>query len=164
MPTVAVSRVIRAPQQEIWSAVSDIENARRWNEAWKDVEITSTQRHGIGMTFAATNADGDTYAFEVCEWSAPDRIAFCPIRDPLEPRYAINLDSHTFELHPVSDDETEVTLMASATSSGIRGYFIGTFFWPGHQREGLNTALSALQAVFEPDAVTTPEEPDPVQE
>ena len=35
------------------------------------------------------------------------------------------------------------------------------FFWPGHQQDGLNAALDALQAVFEPELFADDEADDP---
>ena len=96
-------------------------------------------------------AGGDeAYEFEICDWSAPDRIAFCPIREPFE-RYSITLDSHVFEVRSVSEEESEVTITAHASASGLRGRFVALFFWATHQEDGLNLALDAIQAVFEPE-------------
>ena len=36
---------------------------------------------------------------------------------------------------------------------GVRGRVIAMFFWSGHQEDGLNVALDAIQSVFEPDFV-----------
>jgi hypothetical protein len=56
-----------------------------------------------------------------------------------------------FEVRAVSDEECEVTITAHASASGLRGRIVATFFWAGHQRDGLNAALDALQAVFQPE-------------
>ncbi len=45
---------------------------------------------------------------------------------------------------------TRVTLLASAISHGLRGWFAARFIWPGFQRQGLRSALDALQDIFEP--------------
>lgn len=149
MASVTVSRVVRAPQREVWALLSDIQNAGRWNKAWSRIELTSNQRHGLGATFRTVHEGGETYDFEVCEWAAPDRIGFCPIRREGEPTYSIMLDAHVFDLSAVSDDETMVELSAHATPHGLRGRFIALFLWPGHQKEGLNSALESIAAVFE---------------
>lgn len=153
MPTTSVSRVIRAPQKDVWALLSDIEHANKWNKAWSSIRFTSGQTHGAGTTFRATMGGGDdAFDFEVCDWSAPERLAFCPIRRP-EELYSITLDSHVFEVRALTDGESEVTITAKASAHGLRGRFIAMFFWSGHQRDGLNTALDSIQSVFEPDFV-----------
>ncbi len=141
--------------------ISDIANARKWNKSWRKIEFTSPQTHGIGTTFRATVGDeGDSYQFEVCEWSAPERIAFCPIRDPGEGLYSVTLDSHVFQLREM-DGGTYVELTANASAHGIRGRLIAMFFWQGHQREGLEGAVNELADIFEPDEDETEEKSAP---
>lgn len=154
MPTTSVSRVVKAPQASIWAVLSDIEHANKWNKAWSSIRFTSGQTHGAGTTFRATMEGSDNaFDFEVCDWSAPERIAFCPIRVPGE-MYSMTLDSHTFEVRALSEDESEVTITARASAHGVRGRVIAVFFWSGHQQDGLNAALDAIQTVFEPDFVS----------
>lgn len=150
MARVTVSRAIPASQHDVWGVLSDVPNAQRWNRSWKNIELAGTQTHGVGLRFRTHTENGDTFEFEICDWSAPDRIAFCPVRDPLETLYSITLDSHVFELHPgANENETIVDLSANATASGLRGLIVGMFFWRGHQREGLNAALESIASVFE---------------
>ena len=149
MPTTSVSRIIAAPQEEVWAALADIAKAGRWNTAWVRIEITSPQQHGAGTTFRAHTADGHSFDFEVTHWAPPSYIAFAPIRRESE-RYEITMQSHAFLLRPIDDSHTQVELIASATCRGIRGRLVGLFLWPGHQKQGLNAALDALQALFEP--------------
>lgn len=137
--------------------LSDVENARRWNEAWTTIEFTSPQHHGIGTRFRATTEAGDSFEFELCDWAAPDRLAFCPIREPGE-RYAIMMESHGFELHAMEDGATVVELTANASLHGIRGWILGTFFWSGHQKAGLKEALEKLAALFEGTGSSEPQE------
>lgn len=152
MPSTSVSRVIGAPQAAIWALLSDIERANKWNRAWTSIRFTSGQTHGSGTTFRATMQGGDgAFDFEVCDWSAPERIAFCPIRRP-EEIYSITLDSHVFEVRALTDGESEVTITAKASAHGLKGRFVAMFFWSGHQEEGLNTALDSIQRIFEPEA------------
>lgn len=150
MPTMSVSRTIAAPQHQVWAALADIANAGRWNTAWRRIEITSSQSQGAGTTFRAHSEQGTPFDFEVTHWVPPEYIAFAPVRREDEERYAITLESHAFLLRPTGDDRTHVELTASATSHGLRGWLIGLFLWPGHQKHGLNTALDSLQALFEP--------------
>jgi uncharacterized protein YndB with AHSA1/START domain len=151
MAQVTVSRLIGAPQADVWAVLSDIANARSWNKSWRRIEFTTPQTHGTGTRFRASlGEDEDPYEFEVCEWEAPERIAFCPVVGPLEAQYSISLVSHVFELTP-TEEGTVVELTANAKAHGIRGRVIAWFFWPGHQREGLEAALDGLSAVFEPD-------------
>jgi uncharacterized protein YndB with AHSA1/START domain len=150
MPSVTVSRVIAAPPDEVWTAISDVENARRWNPTWTRIEITSAQRHGVGMTFRAHTESGGAFDFEVVDWSGRELVAYAPIREPGE-RYGINLESHTFRLQETEDGETYVELTAVASTRGLRGRFVGMIFWPGYQKQGLNDALEALAAIFEPE-------------
>lgn len=150
MASVSESRMIAAAPQEVWGVLADVENARRWNSAWTRIEITSSQRHGLGTTFTAHTEGGDDYAFEITEWSPPAIIAFSPVREEAE-SYGVMLDSHTFQLSPVAEDGTLVKLTARATGYGLRGHVVARLFWPGYQRHGLQLALDALQAVFEPD-------------
>jgi uncharacterized protein YndB with AHSA1/START domain len=153
MPTTKASRVIRARQSDVWALLSDVEHANRWNRAWSSIEFTSALTHGVGTRFRARMVGGDeTYEFEICDWSAPERIAFCPIREPFE-RYSITLDSHVFEVRSVSEEESEVAITAHASASGLRGRFVALFFWTTHQEDGLNLALDSIQAVFEPELV-----------
>lgn len=156
MPKVSVSRTIPARQRDIWAAVSDIQNARRWNAAWDRIEITTEQTHGTGTRFRAHTEGGETFDFEVTSWAAPEFIAFSPIRDEHE-RYGITLESHAFRLQPAGEEETLVELIAHATASGFRGRFTALFFWPGYQKEGLNLALDSLEALFTPRDQGNPE-------
>ncbi len=148
MPSVSVSRIIDASLSDVWAALSDIENARRWNTSWTSIEITSPQHHGIGTTFRAQTESDETYEFKVTEWAPPERIAFSPIREEAE-SYALTLESQVFQLHETEDGQTRVELTANASTRGPRGRLVGLFFWPGYQKHGLDTALDALQALFE---------------
>jgi uncharacterized protein YndB with AHSA1/START domain len=150
MPNANVSRIIRAPQNDVWALLSDVTQARRWNKYWTSIEFASAQTHGVGTRFVAKTEAGDSFTFDICDWDAPQRIAFCPVREPGE-RYGITLDSHVFAVRPVSGDECEVTITARASASGFRGRLVAMFFWAGHQKDGLNAALDALQAVFQPE-------------
>lgn len=149
MARVTVTRLIRAPQREVWAAISDFQNAGRWNKTWTRIELTSSQTHGVGATFRAHTDTGDSFDFEVCDWAAPERISFCPVRAEDEPPYAVTLDSHSFRFRPTEEHETFVDLTAHATAHGIRGRVIGMFIWPGHQRDGLTAALESVAAIFE---------------
>lgn len=128
--------------------LSDITNARRWNTWWTRIEVTSGQAHGAGTTFRAYTEGGDTYDFTVSDWVAPEYIAFRPLRDESE-RHNIMLESQAFRLQPAGEDSTIVELTSRASAHGLRGWFLGLFFWSGYQKPGLNAALDALQAVFE---------------
>jgi hypothetical protein len=139
-----------APPSEVWYVVADVENARRWNPAWSRIEITSAQRHGLGMTFRAHVEGDEAYDFEVVDWSRHKRIAFAPIRSAGED-YAINLESHIFDLRGAGEGVTNVTLTAVANTRGLKGRFIGLFFWPGYQKQGLNEALELIAAIVEPE-------------
>jgi len=101
------------------------------------------------MTFRTHNESGDTYEFEVVDWSHGERIAYAPIREPGE-KYGINLERHVFDIQHSADDATQVRLTAVASTAGIRGRFIGLLFWPGYQKQSLNDALEALAAALEP--------------
>jgi uncharacterized protein YndB with AHSA1/START domain len=157
MPRVSVSRLIAAPVEDVWAVLSDVANARRWNEAWSTIEFTSASTHGKGTRFRARTAGDEVYEFEVSEWVAPELIAFTPIREEHE-RYEVTLERHAFRLRPAGDG-TEVELSADASASGLMGRFVALFLWPGHQKHGLNEALDSLQAIFEPlgEAETEPE-------
>lgn len=159
MPTASESRVIRAPQKDIWALLSDVSQAGRWNKYWSSIEFVSSQTHGVGTRFAATTEGGDKFIFDVCDWDAPNRVAFCPVREPDE-RYSIMLDSHVFEVRPLSEAESQLTITAHASASGLKGRVLALFFWAGHQRDGLNSALDAIQALFEPD-LSAQNEPEP---
>lgn len=150
MASVSESRLIAASPPEVWGVLSDVENAQRWNSAWTRIEITSGQRHGLGTTFVAQTEGGEKYAFEICGWSPPEQIAFSPIRGE-EESFGVMLDSHEFRLSPADEGATVVRLTAHATARGLRGHVIARLFWPGYQRHGLELALDALQAVFEPE-------------
>jgi uncharacterized protein YndB with AHSA1/START domain len=150
MPTANASRVIRAPQKDVWALLSDVTQARRWNKYWAAIEFASGQTYGVGTRFVAKTEGGDSFTFDICDWEAPQRIAFCPVREPGE-GYGITLDSHVFEMRPVTGDECVVTITARASASGLRGRIVAMFFWAGHQKDGLNAALDALQAVFQPE-------------
>lgn len=147
MPRVSVSRVIAAPPATVWAALADIANARRWNAAWSSIEITSSQESGAGTTFRAHTADGESFDFVVSEWEEPRRIAFTPVRDAGE-RYAIMLERHIFNLRPEGDDATLVELTAEASAHGLMGRLVALMLWRGHQRQGLDQALQALESVF----------------
>lgn len=149
MPKTSVSRIIAAPQQEVWAILADIANAGRWNSAWSRIEITSSHQQGPGTSFLTHTKDGNTFAFEVIQWTPPEYITFAPIREADSELYPINLDSHSFALHPTDDNHTQVRVIACASSRGIRGRLISLFLWRGFQKQGLNSALDSLQKVFE---------------
>lgn len=157
MVSVSESRVIPAPDQEVWKALADVENARKWNGAWTRIELMSPQRHGLGTTFAAHTEGGDVFEFEITEWTPPERIAFSPIRGDGE-RFAIMLERHEFQLSPAGEGLTAVKLTAHATAHGLKGHLIARLFWPGYQKQGLKVALDGLQAGFEPETETQTEE------
>lgn len=152
MPTASATRIIAASQRDVWALVSDISQAARWNRFWKQIQFTSASTHGIGATFRAANSTGESFEFKVCDWEAPSRIAFCPVREPGE-RYSIALDSHVFEINAAGEDSCAVTVTANASASGIRGRIVAMFFWASHQHDGLEAALDSLQSVFEPEGV-----------
>ena len=152
MPTASESRTIGAPQDEVWAALADIENAGRWNTAWQRIELTSPQPRpvGAGTTFRAHTEDGGSFDFQITHWAPPEFISFSPIHSEDEELYAITLESHSFHLRLVAEDATHVELIAHASVHGIRGRFIGLFLWRGYQKQGLRRALDALQSLFEP--------------
>lgn len=150
MPTVSESRTIAASPEEIWAALADIENAGRWNSAWRRIEITSSQREGAGTTFRAHTEDGSAFEFRITHWVPGEYIAFAPVVQEGSQRYLIRLDSQAFLLRPLAEDQTHVELIAAASSHGLRGWLLARFFWPGYQKHGLRRALDALQALFEP--------------
>ena len=147
----------------MWALLADVADAIRWNKAWLRIEFTSNQTHGAGTRFKAHTESGDAFEFEVSEWSAPDRLAFRPLRDPAEPAYPVMLDSHEFRLATGAElTETVLELRANATARGIKGRLIAALIWPGHQREGLQAALDAIASVF--DKAEAPTEPaDPIE-
>ena len=161
MPTTSVSRIIGAPQEEVWAALADIANAGRWNRSWSRIEITSSQRNGAGATFRAHTDDGHAFDFEITHWAPPDYIAFAPVRRADSEHYAVTLESQAFLLRRAGDQQTRVEIIASASAHGIRGLLIGLLLWPGHQKHGLNNALDALQAVFEPPEEDSEAEAEP---
>lgn len=151
MPSTSTSRVIAAPANEIWDALADVEKATRWNAAWKEVEITSSQTHGAGTRFRARVDEDQSFEFEIADWVVPEFISFTPVHDPTDPFYPITLDGHAFRLTKMDERTTAVELIASATSHGFRGIVMGLFMWANHQKPGLVRALDRLQALFEPD-------------
>ncbi|MBI1886600.1 MAG: SRPBCC family protein [Chloroflexi bacterium] len=150
MPTVLARRIIAAPQEAVWAALSDIENASRWNSAWSRVEFLGEKRQGEGTVFRAHSDDGGSAEFEVVRWVPEEYIAFAP-HGADEEDYLITLEGHAVHLRPLSEDQTEVTIVASARSHGIRGWLAGRLVWPGYQKEGLKRALERLAALFEPE-------------
>ena len=110
------------------------------------------------MTFRARLESGDAFEFEVVEWSRGERVAYAPIRGA-EETYAISLERHVFDIRQPDGQSTRVQLTAIASTRGIRGFFIGRFFWPGYQKRSLNDALEALATIFEPQVDADVEEP-----
>ena len=164
MPTTSESRLIAASVAELWAAITDLETASRWNQAWQHVEYVSSQREGVGTTFRSHTEDGRSFDFHISEWAPEEYVAFEPLhKEPEDKRYLITLESQSFLLEAVSDDHTNVTLIASATGHGLRGWLAARFVWPGHQRALiLRPALDALQALFEPpDGPEERDEPSP---
>ncbi|KKK54428.1 hypothetical protein LCGC14_3084840, partial [marine sediment metagenome] len=89
----------------------------------------------------------------ISEWAPMEYISFAPVRNEVEDRekrYMLTLESQAFLLRPANDDHTDVTLFATVASHGPRGWFAARIVWPGYQRQGLRSALDALQALFEP--------------
>jgi len=153
MPATSESLTIPAPVAEVWRAVTNLEQAGRWNGAWERVEYLSEQREGEGATFRAYSEDGLGHNFRISDWAPEEYVAFAPADDDEEdpPAYLINLESQAFRLRRVGDGETDVTLIASVTTNGIRGWIAGRFVWPSYQRQGLRSALEALRSLFEPE-------------
>ncbi len=151
MPTTSQSRLIAAPRAKLWAAITDLETASRWNQAWQRVEYVSSQREGVGTTFRSHTEDGRSFDFRISEWAPEEYVAFEPLREePEDKRYLITLKSQSFLLEATDYDHTNVTLFASAIGHGLRGWLFARFVWPGYQRQGLARALDALQALFEP--------------
>jgi uncharacterized protein YndB with AHSA1/START domain len=165
VPHVSVTREIPASQAEVWSLLSDLANAGKWNSAWTRVEFLSNQTHGIGTQFSAHTESGDAFEFEIATWSSPECLEIRPIRSSDEPEYPVMLESHEFRLSPLdTENDTLVELRANASSHGIRGWLIATFIWPGHQREGLMVALDGVFDALVPDSekVEPGEPPEPL--
>jgi uncharacterized protein YndB with AHSA1/START domain len=148
MPTTSVSRIIPAQVHEIWTVLSDIPNARRWNPAWDKIEFSSNQTHGAGTRFRA-HVDDQWFEFEISDWIVPEFISFTPIRDEQEERYAITLESQAFRLTPLDNYATRVEIISHASTSGVRGLIVGLLFWAGHQKQGLAHALDNVESLFE---------------
>lgn len=165
MPTTSESRLIAAPQAEVWAAITNLEAAARWNQVWQRVEYLSSQREGVGTTFRAHTEDGLAHDFCISEWAPPEYVTFAPLprQEPEEKRYLITLKSQSFLLEAAGDDHTSVTLSATAAGHGLRGWLIIRFLWPGYQRQGLRRALDALQALFEPPEEGEPETENPTE-
>ena len=151
MPTTSQSRLIAAPRAELWAAITDLEAASRWNQAWQRVEYLSSQREDVDTTFRSHTEDGRSFDFRISEWAPEEYVAFEPLhKEPEDKRYLITLESQSFLLEAAGYDHTNVTLFASATGHGPRGWLFARVMWPGYQRQGLRRALDALQALFEP--------------
>jgi uncharacterized protein YndB with AHSA1/START domain len=160
MPTTYESRTIAAPVSQVWAALADLEAAARWNHAWRRVEYLSDQREGEGTAFRAHTEDGLAHDFTISAWAPPQHIAFAPVRDEAEGRYMITLESQAFHLQPDGEDRTHVNLFATAAGHGPRGWLLARFVWPSYQRQGLRSALDALQALFEPPEEEGEDAPD----
>src|SRR3990172_8964887 len=113
MPLTYETRRIAAPPAGVWAAITDLEAAGRWNEAWHRVEFLSGQREGLGTTFRSHTEDGQSFDFRIIEWAPREYIAFAPLEAEDERRYLITLESQAFRLEP-EDGHTRVTLFASA--------------------------------------------------
>ncbi|MCH7484291.1 MAG: SRPBCC family protein [Chloroflexi bacterium] len=148
MPSVTVSISIPATQEKVWAVVSDIVNAQRWNKAWSHIELTTQLSEGRGTRFLAHVKDEDggdqVSEFEITEWIAPEYIVFTPVRNPEAEREQLTIDWHSFRIVPLDRETTRVDLTAQATARGLRGRFAGMLLWPGHQKPGLEAALSSL--------------------
>ena len=150
MPTTYESRTIAAPVGGVWAALADLEAAARWNHAWRRVEYLSDQREGEGTAFRAHTDDGLAHDFLISAWVPLQRIAFAPVRVEAEKGYMITLETQAFHLRPDGEERTHVNLFATSAGHGLRGWLLARFVWPAYQRQGLRSALDALQALFEP--------------
>src|SRR3972149_8923158 len=132
MPTTSESRLIAAPQAEVWAAITNLEAAARWNQVWQRVEYLSSQREGGDTTFRAHTEDGLAHDFRISEWEPPQYVAFAPLprQEPQEKRHLLVLDSQSFRLEPAGDDHTNVTLSATAAGHGLRGWLAVPLLWP----------------------------------
>ena len=152
MPSVTASISIPATQEKVWAVVSDVGNAQRWNKAWNRIELTTESREGRGTRFLAHVKDEDggeqTSEFEVTEWIAPEYIEFTPVRNPAAEQDQLTIDYHSLRIVPLDEETTRVDLTAEATAHSLRGRFAGMLLWPGHQRPGLEAALSSLARLF----------------
>ena len=150
MPTTSMSRIIPAPVHDVWSVLSEVERARRWNPAWEKIEIVSHQTHGAGTRFRADVGEGQSFEFEISDWVVPEFISFTPIREEGE-RYAVTLESQAFRLTAIDEETTSLELIAHASTRGLRGFFMGLLFWAGHQKQGLSNALDNIEDLFIPE-------------
>jgi hypothetical protein len=151
MPYTSESRVIAAAPADIWSAITDLERAARWNRNWQRVEYLGTRREGVDVSFRAHTEDGLAHEFRISEWTQEELVTFVPVRDDAaEPRYMITLVAQTFRLRSLDEERTDVILSAEAAGHGLRGWLAARFVWPAYQRQGLRSALDSLQALFEP--------------
>ena len=159
MPSVTVSISIPATPEKVWAVVSDVGNAQRWNKAWSRIEMTTQLSEGPGTRFRAHVEDehgaDQAFEFEITEWVPPEFIVFSPVRDPEEKKYQITLDWHSFRIVPLDEENSRVELTAQATTRGLRGGLAGLvlwpwhmLIWPGHQKRGLEAALSSLAELF----------------
>jgi uncharacterized protein YndB with AHSA1/START domain len=159
MPTVTASISIPATPEKVWAVISDVGNAQRWNKAWSRIEMTTGLSEGRGTRFRAHVEDEDggdqSFEFEITEWVEPELIVFTPVRDPDEEKYQITLDWHSFSIAPLDEENSRVELTAQATTRGLRGGIVGLILWPwhlvvwpGHQKRGLESALSSLAELF----------------
>ena len=162
MPSTSESLVIPAPVAEVWRAVTDLENAHRWNQAWQRVEYLAGQREGVGAAFRAYNEEGIGHNFRISEWAPEEYVAFVPVKDePDKESYLITMQSQAFRFRPVEDGATNVILMANVSGRGLRGWFASRFVWPAYQRQGLRAALEHLHDLFAPLEEDEDERPGP---
>ncbi len=151
MPITSESRLIAAPVDRVWAAITDLESAGRWNKAWQRVEYLSMQFDGVGATFRAHTEDGLAQDFRISKWAPQEYVEFERLQhEPEEKGNLITVKSQAFHLEHADDDHTKVTLLATAMGHGLRGWLAARFIWPGYQSQGLGAALDALQALFEP--------------
>lgn len=66
------------------------------------------------------------------------------------------LESHAFRLQPAGEDQTHVEVVANASVHDLRGRIVAMFFWPGHQRQGMENVLDSLESLFDRGAPDAP--------
>jgi uncharacterized protein YndB with AHSA1/START domain len=150
MPTTKVERVIEAPPEEVWAAISEIDRFKEWNSRWIRIELTSETTRGTGASFRAFTEEGDRFDFRITGWVENEFVEISPVRE-FDERHGITLQSQSFRIAPADEGTaTWVEVAAQVSTHGPRGWLLGLVFWPGYQKKGLNEALNSLQALLEP--------------
>jgi uncharacterized membrane protein len=125
MPSLTVSRTIKAPIGDVWQVFTDLPSAPDRLSAVQSVEMLSDQPFGEGTRWRETR--------QMFGKAATEEMWVTHVHEP--ETYSVAAHSNgthyesRYDFHPLTEGETHVSFMFSGKSEGIMRV-IGALAWP----------------------------------